>query len=242
MTVTANLRDALRLRGSPPPDAAVRIAAALDRLHVGQLAARQARTLSGGETQRVAIARALLLRTPVVLLDEPLSAADRPARIALEAILTELREAGTTICLSSHRLEDAYRWSSRIYTLVDGRLASVTPENLFRASLPPGEGTRTAHVGPLAIAVVSDKTGPVMLALPPEDLIVSRQPLTSSARNHFTGQVTSVAEDGRGRIRLVVDVGTDLIVRITPESLRELDIHVGVSVVLSIKAMAVRVF
>ncbi|MEB3323393.1 MAG: TOBE domain-containing protein, partial [Synechococcaceae cyanobacterium] len=66
--------------------------------------------------------------------------------------------------------------------------------------------------------------------------------LTSSARNHFAGRVTAVAEDGRGRIRLVVDAGVELVARITPESLHELEIAIGSPVVLTIKAMAVRVF
>jgi tungstate transport system ATP-binding protein len=242
MTVTANLRDALRLHGDRGKDADDRIAEALDAVGARALTDRRARTLSGGETQRVAIARAFLLAPRVVLLDEPLSAADRVARDALGGVLDRLRARGTTVCFSSHQLEDAYRWSDRLFSLVEGRLDGVTPENLFRVDLPPGGGSRTVQAGPLGLTVVTDRSGPAIVAIPPEDIVVSRTPLTSSARNRFPGRVRAVAQEDRGSIRLVVDAGTDLVVRITPAALAELDLRIGSPVVLSVKATAVRVF
>jgi tungstate transport system ATP-binding protein len=242
MTVAANLADALRLRGDRGPDARRRIADTLDLVGAGALAARPARQLSGGETQRVAIARALLLAPRVLLLDEPLSAADRAARDTLGDILTALRSRGTIVCLSSHVLEDAYRWSSRIFTLVDGRPQGLTPENLFRVVLPPGGGARPVSVGPLSLLVVTDRSGPAIVAISPDDILVSRSPLESSARNQFPGRVTAIADDGRGRIRIAADVGVELVARITPAALAELTLQVGTPVVLSVKAMAVRVF
>ncbi len=242
MTVGANLADALRLRGNGGRGAHERIREALDLVGAGSLVSRSARLLSGGETQRVAVARALLLSPRVLLLDEPLSAADRAARDALGGILATLRERGTMVCLSSHVLEEAYRWSSRIFTLVDGRIESLTPENLFRVELPPGAGAREVRVGPLTLSVVTDRVGPAILAIPPEEVLVSRTTLESSARNQFPGRITAIAEDGRGGIRLATDVGVELVARITPASLAALQLHVGTSVVLSVKAVAVRVF
>ncbi|MDH3498164.1 MAG: ATP-binding cassette domain-containing protein [Gemmatimonadota bacterium] len=241
MTVAENLRYALTARRQRDPDAAGRILQALDRVGVADLANRAARQLSAGELQRVALARALLLRPRALLLDEPASAADRGARSALAEVLTALHKEEVTVCLASHQLEDAYRWSSRVLALADGRLAPVTPENLFRVTLPPGGGPRVVRAGPLEFLVVTETSGPATLAISPDDIIVSTAALQSSARNQFAGGVVAVSDDGHGHVRLVVDVGTPLVVRITPAALAELGISLGTRVHLSVKAMAVRV-
>lgn len=242
MTVRANLAYALKLHGDPTIGAGTRIDETLALLAAVPLADRPARQLSGGEVQRVALARAILLRPRVLLLDEPLSAADRATRAALGDVLATLRAAGTIVCLASHLLEEAYRWSTRIRALVDGTLSDVTPENLFRADLPPGSGTRTVQAGPLSLAVVTDREGAVTIAISPDDIIVSRAPLASSARNQFTGRVLGISDDGHGHVRVTVDVGTELVARVTPSAAAELELAVGVPVVLSVKALAVRVF
>lgn len=243
MTVTENLAYGLRLAGrralaaEPGP-----MRQALERVGAGDLADRRARTLSVGQVQQVAIARALLLAPRVLLLDEPASAGDHAARSALREVLAYLDAQGITTCLASHQLEDAYRWSSRILALADGRLTPVTPENLFRVDLPPGSGPRRVRAGPLELTVVTDRVGPATLAIPPDDIVVSAAPLHSSVRNEFAGRVVKISDDGRGHVRLTADVGVELVARITPAALAELGISIGSPVVFGIKAMAVRLF
>jgi len=89
---------------------------------------------------------------------------------------------------------------------------------------------------------VTERSGPGIVAIPPEDIVVSRGPLDSSLRNQFHGRVVAIRDDGQGRIRLTADVGTELVACITPAALSELGLNVGDAVVLSVKAMAVRVF
>jgi tungstate transport system ATP-binding protein len=241
-SVRQNLLYALALHRIRRPDAEARIARALGRLGVSALLGRPARALSEGEVQKVAIARALVLEPEVILLDEPASAADQTSAATLYRVLDEERGRGAALCFASHRLEDAYRWSDRLLALTDGRTSPVTPENLFRVDIPPGSGTRVVQAGPLGLTVHTDRTGPAIVALSPDDIVVSTQPLHSSARNTFSGRVRRISEDGRGGVTLVVDVGVDLTVRITHAALAELGLTIGSSAVLSIKSMAVRVF
>lgn len=241
-TVKANLMYALRLRHVRHADAADLMRSAVERVGIEHLVTRSARELSGGEIQRVAIARALVLRPEVLLLDEPQSSADQEMVSRLPALMEELRAAGTTVCFSSHRLEETYRLADRIIALVDGKLSPAAPENLFRTTVPPGTGPRVVQAGPLALLVVTDKVGPATVAIPADDIVVSTEPLHSSARNQFHGKIVRLADDGRGGVALTVDVGTELLVRITRAALADLNLSVGSSVVLSIKTMALRVF
>jgi molybdopterin-binding protein len=126
--------------------------------------------------------------------------------------------------------------------LTDGQATPVTPENLFRVDLPPGSGTKTVRAGPLTLQVYTDKSGPAIVALPPDDIVVSTEPLHSSARNAIAGRIRRISEDGRGGVTLAVDADVDLVVRITHAALAELGLTIGSPVVLSIKTMAVRVF
>lgn len=104
----------------------------LDRLGLAGLAARPARTLSGGETQLVALARALVLEPDVLLLDEPTAHLD-PARVALvESVISAVhRERRPTIILATHNLFQAKRMASRVGLLLDGKPVEVTPIGEF---------------------------------------------------------------------------------------------------------------
>jgi molybdopterin-binding protein len=195
--------------------------------------------------QRVAVARALVLRTDVLLLDEPASSADRAAAGALyRAIVAERAERPFAACIASHQLEDAYRWADDIRVLAEGRLSPVTPENLFRVELSPGEGVKQVCIGNVVVAVMTDRVGTVVLAVPPRDIFVSREPLASSARNVFPGRVTGLAIELRGAgVQVRADVGgVELVAAITAEAARELALGPGSPVFFSFKATAVRVF
>ena len=241
-TVQQNVRYALSLHGIRGAEAQRRTTEALERLHLGAFADRSAGELSAGEIQRVAVARAIALRPMVLLMDEPVGVADRAAAAQLLRILQNERARGAAICFASHQLEDAFRWSDHLTALAEGRSSPITPENLFRAVLPEGSGAKQAAIGPLHVEVVTDKSGAVTIAIPPEEVLVSLHPLDSSARNEYIGSVIRISERGPDEVTVTVDVGVDIAARITRGSLERLGIHVGTRVVLAIKALAVRVF
>lgn len=244
-TVRDNLEYGLRLRDVGLTAANGIVADVVDQLGLGPLLARRRHELSDGEVQRVAVARALVLRPDVLLLDEPASSADRAAAGALYRALAAERAARPfAVCIASHQLEDAYRWADDIRALAEGRLSPVTPENLFRVELPAGEGVKNVRVGGIEIVVMTDRSGPAVLAVPPNDIFVSREPMPSSARNAFSGRVTGMAIERRGAgVHVRADMGgVELVAAVTAEAARDLSLAPGGVVVFSFKATAVQVF
>ncbi len=245
-TVRENLEFGLQVRGIRRMEVNRRVERTAAQLGIGPLLQRKRHELSDGEVQRVAVARALAVEPDVLLLDEPASSADRAAAQMLYRALAEERaRRPLAVCLASHQLEDAYRWADDVRALAEGRLSPVTPENLFRVELPAsGSGGDLKHVcvGPIEIAATTDKTGPAILAVPPTDIFVSREPLASSARNVFVGRVTRLAHQRPGAVHVTADVGVELVAVVTEEAARDLALTPGGPVVFSFKASAVRVF
>src|SRR6266702_3360158 len=245
-TVRENLAFGLQVRGIKRTEVNRRVENVAARLAIMPLLGRRRHELSDGEVQRVAVARALAVEPDVLLLDEPASSADRAAALMLYRTLAEERaRRPLAVCLASHQLEDAYRWADDVRALADGRLSPVTPENLFRVELPvsaSGGDLKHVCVGTIEIAATTDKTGPAILAVPPTDIFVSREPLASSARNVFTGRVTRLSHQRPGTVQVTADVGVELVAVVTEEAARDLGLTPGGPVVFSFKASAVRVF
>ena len=147
----------------------------LDLVGLGAVARTRYRRLSGGERQRLGLALALVGRPEVVVLDEPTAGMDPEARAATRAIVTNLRDSGVAILMTSHDLTDVERLADRICILDGGRIvASGTPTELaagiaprlrFRLDRPLADADRadlgralaTARAG---AAVALDQDGP----------------------------------------------------------------------------------
>jgi len=83
-------------------------------LGLTSLANRLVTTLSGGEAQRVSIAAAIAQQTPVLLLDEPLSAQDVSSRKRIIELLQKLAESGVTIVVVAHSSEAELTWADKV--------------------------------------------------------------------------------------------------------------------------------
>ena len=86
----------------------------MGQLYLTHLANRRVTTLSGGESQRVAIAQAIAQNTPVLLLDEPLSAQDVDSRQRIIELLKKRADAGSTIVVVAHSHENDLSWADKV--------------------------------------------------------------------------------------------------------------------------------
>ena len=91
-----------------------------------------ARTLSGGMRRRLLVAKSLVHSPEVIILDEPTAGVDVKLRQNLWQYVRELKNRGTTICLTTHYLEEAEKLCDYITIINDGKiLKSDTKDNLL---------------------------------------------------------------------------------------------------------------
>ena len=91
--------------------------------------------LSGGETARVAIAGALAMEPDHLVLDEPFTGLDWPARQRVQERLESLNDAGTSVVVVTHDLGAVADVADRVVVLSDGTIAADGPLGAVRADL-----------------------------------------------------------------------------------------------------------
>jgi glutamate transport system ATP-binding protein len=122
----------VKVRGMASRDAEETARRLLDRVGVGDQAAKRPAELSGGQQQRVAIARALAMNPKLVLFDEPTSALDPEMVHEVLDVMTALAAEGTTMVVVTHEMGFARRAAHRVVFMSDGRIAEQgTPEEFF---------------------------------------------------------------------------------------------------------------
>ncbi len=130
MTVLENLQFIADIYSYPRRERAARVEELLERYDLHAQQGQLAGTMSGGQRQRLALACAVLHRPELLLLDEPTSAVDPQSRRDFWAALFRLAEAGTTILVSTHYMDEAER-CHRLAILDRGvKVADGTPAEL----------------------------------------------------------------------------------------------------------------
>ena len=104
--------------------------AVLQQVGLNELASRRLNRLSGGQQQRALLARTLMQEAPILLLDEPCSAIDPPAREQLLRLMRRLAETGHTLLVSSHDWGQALDAYDRVIVLDGEVLADGTPDDV----------------------------------------------------------------------------------------------------------------
>jgi ABC-2 type transport system ATP-binding protein len=94
----------------------------LKQLHLWEKRKTMARALSGGMKRRLMIARALMHEPRLLILDEPTAGVDIEIRRSMWEFLRKINEAGTTIILTTHYLEEAENLCRHIAIIDGGRI------------------------------------------------------------------------------------------------------------------------
>ncbi|MCX4748663.1 ABC transporter ATP-binding protein [Kitasatospora sp. NBC_01287] len=103
----------------------------MERLGLAEKAGTRFKKLSGGQKQRLAIALAMVGSPKVVVLDELTTGLDPHARRTAWELVEQIREAGVTVLLVTHFMEEAERLCDRVAVIDGGRVVAVdTPAGL----------------------------------------------------------------------------------------------------------------
>jgi molybdopterin-binding protein len=260
-TVFGNVAYGLKIRKMPKTEIDDEVTKALKLVRLGSFEKRSAKNLSGGEQQRVALARALVLKTKLLLLDEPTANLDpKNASILEEVILSVNRELKTTIVLATHNMFEAKTLPHRIALISNGRITEVgsstdifgklsrnlasfaAVDNTFAGTASPTkEGTTIVDIGNnVKIETTHESKGQASVFVSPQDIILSKEPFESSARNVLKGRITHISDLG-SLVKLTVDAGKPFTVQITKRSFNEMNLNLSTDVFIAFKASSVQV-
>jgi len=116
-------------------EAAARAEKYLKELRLWDKAHHQARMLSGGMKRRLMIARAMMNEPKLLILDEPTAGVDIEIRRSMWQFVSGINEAGTTVILTTHYLEEAEQLCRNIAIIDQGRIVQNTSMKSLLATL-----------------------------------------------------------------------------------------------------------
>ena len=136
------------------------VAAAVERVDLGDKARARLRTLSGGMLRRVGIAQAIVNDPELLLLDEPTAGLDPEQRVAFRALLRSLGETSTVV-VSTHLVEDVGAACSEVTLMDAGHIVfRGTPADLVARGEGHGIGDAPLERGYSAVLQAA-RQGPV---------------------------------------------------------------------------------
>jgi molybdopterin-binding protein len=261
-TVKKNIAFGMKMNKATAEEQDNKIKWVAELLGIGNLLHRRPDTLSGGEKQKVALARAIVTEPELLLVDEPLSALDPETRENLQHELRQLhRNLRITILHVTHDFEEAISLGNRIAVIGEGRLMQVgTPEEIFHhpnsefvarfamtrniflgQAEKKSNGDNVFRVNGTEFTIGTDAEGACHVSLRPEEIIISIDPIHSSARNCFPGTITQILDKG-STLYVTVDVPPELSCMVTRRSFEELELREGKRVYVTFKATSVHLF
>ena len=199
-TVLSNVELALTLSGVSKTERRRRAEQALEKVGLSDQLHKKPNQMSGGQMQRVAIARALVNDPEILLADEPTGALDTATSIQILDLLKEISQDRLVIMVT-HNPELAEKYSTRIVSLLDGRVtddtdpyypsqqgedaagAALTGEDTVGAVLTGGDAAGAALTG-------GDAAGAALTGEKQSDSSLKKHPETKERRPSKKGKRT----------------------------------------------------
>jgi molybdate transport system ATP-binding protein len=254
------------LTGIPHSERHHRVWSMVELLGLEGLEHRHPGELSGGQRQRVALGRALIRRPRLVLMDEPLTALDRPARDALRQDLRRVfREMAIPVLLVTHDRDEAILLGDRMLMMQDGEIQQDgPPEEVFTRPRTPALAEALGIGTVVKARVLGSEGGLVRLLAGTAELLAPHDgPLgewvhacirgegvvverviewdvhaDSSPRNRLRATITGMEPKGP-LVRLHLDCGFPLEALVTTWACEDLALKLGDQVLAMIKATAI---
>jgi molybdate transport system ATP-binding protein len=263
MDVFENIAYALRkkFRGKKQIETEVKQIAGI--LGIAELLHRKPDTLSGGEKQRAAFARSLVVRPKLLLLDEPFSSLDVRTKEKLRDMLKKaIIQYSTTVLHVTHDFEDVWALANRVVVIRKGQVmqegdresvfkrpspdfvAEFLGTNMLKGKVNALEGTLSVIEAEGLKIYSSDPADPgevIAVSIRPEEVILARGAVESSARNILRGMVSGVFKKEH-LVVVEVKVGNaEIKAVITPASCEMLGLEPGREIYAVFKASNARI-
>jgi ABC-2 type transport system ATP-binding protein len=104
----------------------------LDLVNLKDKAKAKYKELSGGQKQRFSIATTLINHPKIIFLDEPTTGLDPQARRNLWNLISDIRNKGTTVIITTHYMDEAEALCDRVAVIDTGRIIAIdTPDKLI---------------------------------------------------------------------------------------------------------------
>ena len=255
-----NVAYGLKIRGENKRNIRKKVKEVLQLVRLQGFERKNALDLSGGEAQRVALAQALIIEPELLLLDEPTANLD-PKNVSIieEALSWINKQQKTTLIMTTHNMAQAQNLANKVALFFNGKIEKIGPakevflaqskyladfariENIFTGiSKVNRDGISVVEIGnEVQIEAAFQRSGKLTVYVRPEDIILSRNSVMSSARNVFRGRIVEMVDLGPV-MRLKVDAGKEFVVQVTRRSFNEMKLNIGSEVFLVFKASAVQ--
>jgi ABC-type multidrug transport system ATPase subunit len=139
------------LKEMPPRQVPRAVAAAVERVGLGDKAKAKLRTLSGGMLRRAGIAQAIVNDPDLLLFDEPTAGLDPEQRVEFRSLIREMGQRSTVV-VSTHLVEDVGAACGRVALMHQGRIAfQGTPDELIAHGTGHGTGDAPLERGYSAV-------------------------------------------------------------------------------------------